>query len=337
MIRNIFVLLITLSMCSNLLSACDATPPGTPVANNSGENGNGTGAHLTTGGYVRDIVNHPAFEGFGDLLLARDNNAPYYDTPLSNVASLMPYHGNVRPDIVVGALNHLIDEANSGKTIFYDIYTAEQKQQDPAKRNTGLFFYRGTADAPFAVVCPGGGFSYVGSLHEGFPLAQRISELGLNAFVIRYRIGSERAATEDLAAAIAYISRNAATLGVSTNDYSVWGGSAGARMAGNIALSGVAAYGGGNLPKPATAVIAYTGQTTYSADFSPAFITVAANDGIANANTVDSRVENLRTAGVEVEYRRYQTAGHGFGLGTGTDAEGWLDLAVRFWQRHISK
>jgi acetyl esterase/lipase len=107
-------------------------------------------------------------------------------------------------------------------------------------------------------------------------------------------------------------------------------------MAGNIALSGVSAYGGGNLPKPATAVIAYTGQSTYSSDFSPAFITVAANDGIASVNTVEARVQNLRNAGVEVEYRRYQTAGHGFGLGTGTDAEGWLDLAVRFWQQHIS-
>ena len=109
-----------------------------------------------------------------------------------------------------------------------------------------------------------------------------------------------------------------------------------ARMVGDIALSGVSAYGGGNLPKPAAAVIAYTGQSTYSSDFSPTFITVAANDGIANVNTVERRVENLENAGVDVEYRRYQSAGHGFGLGTGTDAEGWVDLAVQFWQRHMT-
>ncbi|MBZ0295083.1 MAG: alpha/beta hydrolase [Anaerolineae bacterium] len=292
--------------------------------------------HLTTNNFVRDIVNHPAFEDFGELLLPRDDNARYYDTQLSNVGSLMPYHGSVNPDIVVNAVNHLIDEVNDGETIFYDFYSAEQKQEDPTKEHTGLFFYRGNPDAPFAVVSPGGGFSYVGSLHEGFPLAQRISELGFNAFVIRYRIGSERAATEDLAAAIDYIFRNAETLGVDTRDYSVWGGSAGARMAGNIALNGVAAYGGANLPKPVTAVIAYTGQSTYSSDFAPAFITVAANDGIANVNTVQRRVENLENAGVEVEYRRYESAGHGFGLGTGTDAEGWVDLAVQFWQSQMT-
>lgn len=293
--------------------------------------------HLTTGNFVRDIVNHPAFKGFGELLLSRDDNSGYYNTPLLNVGSLMPYHGHVEPEIVVGAINRMIDEVNDGKTIFYDFYTNVQKQQAPDKNYTGLFYFRGKPGAPFAIVCPGGGFSYVGSLHEGFPLAQRISELGLNAFVIRYRIGSEQYATEDLAAAIAYVFKNAETLGVSTNDYSVWGGSAGARMAGNIALSGVSAFGGGNLPKPATAVIAYTGQSTYSSDFSPAFITVAANDGIANVNTVDRRVENLQNAGVEVEYKRYETAGHGFGLGTGTDAEGWLDLAVQFWKRHIDE
>ena len=296
----------------------------------------GMNNHLTTGSYVRDIVNHPAFKGYGELLLPSDDNSGYFNMRLTDIGTLMPYHGHVNPNDVVSALNHMIDEVNSGKTVFYDFYTDEQKRQDPGKRFTGLFFYRGSPGAPYAIVCPGGGFSYVGSLHEGFPLAQRISELGFNAFVIRYRIGSERHATEDLAAAITYVFRNAETLMVGTASYSAWGGSAGARMAGNIALNGVAAYGGENIPKPAVAVIAYTGQSTWSKDFSPSFITVAANDGIAYVNTVEARVENLRNAGVDVEYRRYESAGHGFGLGTGTDAAGWLDLAVIFWQRHLS-
>jgi len=291
--------------------------------------------HLTTNNFIRDIVNHPAFKDFGNAILPWDDNTHYYDTPLNDVGSLMPYHNHVVPDIVIGAINHMIDEVSDGKTIFYDFHTNEQKQQDTNKRNTGLFFFRGNPDAPFAIVCPGGGFSYVGSLHEGFPLALEISKKGYNAFVIRYRIGSEEWATEDLAEAIAYIFRYADMLKISTKDYSLWGGSAGARMVGNIALSGVCAYGGGSLPKPETAVIAYTGQSSYSRDFSPAFITVAANDGIVDVNTVERRVENLKNAGVDVEYRRYESAGHGFGLGTGTDAEGWLYLAINFWESHI--
>jgi acetyl esterase/lipase len=292
--------------------------------------------HLTTNDYVRDIVNHQAFKEFGELMLPWDDNTSYYDTRLNQVGSLMPYHGRVNPDIVVDTLNHMIDEVNAGNTLFYDFYTERQKQEDPTKNSTGLFFYRGKPGAPFAIVCPGGGFSYVGSLHEGFPLGWEISNKALNAFVIRYRI-SEQKATEDLAAAIAYVFRNAETLGVSKQGYSLWGGSAGARMVGNIALSGVTAYGGGNLPKPATVVIAYTGQSSYSGNFPPTFITVSANDGIANASTVERRVENLRNAGVEVEYRKYKNAGHGFGLGVGTDAEGWMNDAIQFWKSHMSK
>jgi acetyl esterase/lipase len=75
---------------------------------------------------------------------------------------------------------------------------------------------------------------------RGFPFVLEISQKGYNAFVIRYRIGSQQRATEDLAAAITYIFENADMLEVSTEDYALWGGSAGARMVGDIALHGVA-------------------------------------------------------------------------------------------------
>jgi len=292
--------------------------------------------HLTTNNYVRDLVTHPAFQRFGDLLLPWDDNSRYYDTRLRDVSSLMPYHSHVKPAIVVGALNRLIDDVDLGKTVFYDVYAEPQKRTDRAKNLTGLFFYRGKPGAPFAIVCPGGGFSYVGSLHEGFPLAWEISKKGLNAFVLRYRVG-EQVATQDMAAAIGYIVKNARTLDVNPQGYALWGGSAGARMVGNIALNGVASYGGENLPGPATVVIAYTGQASYSAHFPPTFITVSADDPIANVTTVDRRVQHLKNAGVAVEYRRYNQAGHGFGLGVGTDADGWLQYAIKFWEVHLPK
>jgi acetyl esterase/lipase len=294
-----------------------------------------SGGHLTVNNTVGDIVNHPAFRGFGERILARDNNSSYYNTRLSNVASLMQYHQNVNPADVVNALNHMIDEAQNGKTIFYDFYTAQQKQADRAKENTGLFFFRGKPGAPFAVICPGGGFSYVGSLHEGFPLAYALSEKGYNAFVIRYRIGVERIACEDLAAAIAYIFTNARTLGVGTENYSLWGGSAGARMAARLSSYGTAAYGERACPKPATAVILYTGHSDFTANDPPTFTVVGERDGIANPAVMERRVNAMRAAGIENEFHRYPNVGHGFALGTGTTAEGWIDNAARFWERHL--
>ena len=201
-------------------------------------------------------------------------------------------------------------------------------------RRTLLLLLFVNISSPFAAT--GEQTQRVGSLQEGFPLAQEISKNELNAFVIRYRVSGGQNAMDDLAAVISYIFSNAEKLGVSTRNYSLWGGSAGARLVGDIALSGVSTYNGENFRKPATVVIAYTGQSTYASDFPPTFITVAANDGIANVRTVDKRVENLKSAGVEVEYRRYETAGHGFGTGKGTDAEGWVDHAIRFWRKHLT-
>ncbi|MDF1555422.1 MAG: alpha/beta hydrolase [Deferrisomatales bacterium] len=330
-LRILLILLVGLTDGVAMATAKTGEPP------RAEENGHGRYVHVTTGDSVRHLVNHPAFEGFGRLLLPRENDAYSSDISLQNIQSLMPYHGQVDPDAVVGAVNHMIDEAADGKTIFYDFYNRQKKREDPTKEHTGLFFYRGEPGAPFAILCPGGGFSYVGSLHEGFPLALEISKRKYNAFVIRYRTGSQQRATEDLAAAIAYIFANADRLGVRTDDYSLWGASAGARMAGNIVLRGLAGYGGGGLPKPATVVIAYTGQSSFSKDFPPTFLMVSADDRIADASVVDARAGDLRSAGVEVEYRRYSNAGHGFGLGTGTDADGWIEDAVRFWERHMAK
>jgi acetyl esterase/lipase len=38
----------------------------------------------------------------------------------------------------------------------------------------------------------------------------------------------------------------------------------------------------------------------------------------------------VRAAGTRVEFRTYPRVGHGFGLGIGTSAEGWIADAIRF-------
>ena len=177
----------------------------------------------------------------------------------------------------------------------------------------------------------------MGSIHEGFPYAQEISRKGYNAFVLRYRAGQGGAvATQDLAAAISYIFRNAERLGVGTGHYSLWGSSAGARMAAAIGSHGVARFGGDDLPKPAAVVMAYTAHSDYSSNEPPTFVVVGEHDGIAPPSTMERRVAALRTAGTEVEYHRYKNLGHGFGPGTGTSAEGWLADAIGFWSKFTS-
>jgi len=225
-----------------------------------------------------------------------------------------------------------------GVQVFYRFYSETQMSQQPAQRNTGLFFFRGRPGAPFAVVSPGGGFSYVGSVHEGFPYADAISRKGYNAFVLKYRAGEGGAvATQDLAAAVSYILRNADTLGVGTHGYSLWGSSAGARMAAAIGSNGVAKYGGADAPRPSAVVMAYSAHLDYSLAEPPTFVVVGEDDAIAPPAVMERRVEALRKSGTEAEYHKYKSLGHGFGLGKGTSAEGWVFDAIRFWETSIRK
>jgi acetyl esterase/lipase len=290
--------------------------------------------HLDAKSILRDLLRHPAFAGFAHLILPWDDRTYDEQLPLGRIGSLLPYHTHVDPETVAAGLNRMIDDAASGKTAFYRFYSDAQTQQEPAKGNTGLFFFRGRPGAPFAVIAPGGGFSYVASVHEGFPYAVAINSKGYNAFVLRYRAGQGgTVATRDMAAAISFILGNAASLGVGTTCYSLWGSSAGARMAASIGSHGVASYGGANAPKPSAVVMAYTGHSDYASAEPPTFVVAGEEDGIAPPAVMERRVEALRRSGTEVEYHRYKGLGHGFGLGVGTSAEGWVFDAIRFWEK----
>jgi len=302
----------------------------------NGNGNNGSYRYVSVDSPVLSVINHPAFEGFGQFMLPDRSCQAYEDMRLDRINSLLPYHSHIDTNTTVDVINYMIDEGSEGKKIFYDFYTEDQKKQDPSKEPTGLFFFRGEPGAPFAVISPGGGFSYVGSIHEGFPYAREIAKKGYNAFVIQYRVGGEQRATEDLAAAISYIFNHAQTLEVGTEDYSLWGSSAGARMAANIGSYGSAAYNADDLPLPSAVVMAYTAHQGYSENDPPTFVTVSADDPIVNAATVERRNEAVRRVGVEVEYHKYQNAMHGFGLGIGTDAEGWIELAIQFWKDHMT-
>ena len=184
-LRSVCLALLVLTMTSPEAGKNQSVPA------RGDADGSATGGHLSVGHSVRDVFeNHPAFAGHGRLILPWDDRTYDEDVRLSNIGSLLPYHSHVSPDVVVGALNHMIDDANSGKALFFDFYTEAQKRAEPSKAHTGLFFFRGKLRAHYlAIVAPGGGFSYVGSVHEGFPYALEISKKGYNAFVLKYRAG----------------------------------------------------------------------------------------------------------------------------------------------------
>lgn len=282
---------------------------------------------------IADVINDPLLGDCGRLLLPTDNG--YYSGDTLSELRLV-WYSNIDPDETVEIVNYVRGRAAAGETVFYDIYTEEEKSADPAKRDTGLFFFKGTPGERFAVCNAGGGFAYVGAMHDSFPHALELSKLGYNAFVLIYRPGAQTAC-EDFARALSFIFENADELEVNTDGYSLWGGSAGARMAAWLGTYGAAAFGGDELPQPAAVMMQYTGHSEYSANDPATYACVGKSDGIANWRTMELRLKKMSELGIDTEFHVYDGLSHGFGLGTGTIAEGWLNDAVSFWQRQCGK
>lgn len=280
---------------------------------------------------IEEVRNDPAFGSYGWLIFPVDEG--YWSGETLEELHLTWYN-NIDPDKTVEIANTLWQRAAEGETVFYDIYTDEEKEADPDKRDTGLFFFKGNPGEKFAVCNAGGGFAYVGAMQDSFPHALELSQKGYNAFVLIYRPGAQTAC-EDLARALSFIFSHAEELEVDTDCYSLWGGSAGARMAAWLGSYGPAAFGGDNLPQPGTVVMQYTGYSDYTANDPPTFACVGESDGIANWRTMQRRLQAMSDLGIPTEFHHYPGLPHGFGLGSGTVAEGWLDQAVAFWEAQM--
>lgn len=230
---------------------------------------------------ISEVQSDPVFGTYGRLIFPVDTGYYSGDT----LGSLrLTWYNNIEPDKTVEIVNYMKAHAEAGDTIFYDIYTEEEKASDPEKEDTGLFFFRGNPGEKFAICNAGGGFAYVEELK------------------------------------------------VDTDCYSLWGGSAGASMAAYLGTYGTAAFGEDELPKPGAVIMQYTGHSEYSAEDPPTYACVGKNDGIANWQVMQQRTDAMAALGIPTEFHAYDGLSHGFGLGTGTNAEGWLDDAVEFWE-----
>lgn len=280
---------------------------------------------------ISDVMNDPVFGEYGRLIFPVDSG--YYSGDTLGELRLTWYN-YIDPEETVEIVNSLHDRAQAGETVFYDIYTDEEKAEDPEKEDTGLFFFKGEPGEKFAVCNAGGGFAYVGAMQDSFPHALELSKKGYNAFALIYRPGAQTAC-EDLARAISFIFDHAEELEVDTDCYSLWGGSAGGRMAAWLGSYGPAAFDGEDLPQPGAVVMQYTGHSDYTENDPPTFACVGERDGIASWRTMEGRLQAMSELGIPTEFHHYPGLPHGFGLGTGTVAEGWLDEAVAFWEAQM--
>lgn len=282
---------------------------------------------------VVDVINNKFFESFGKLIFPVDRTIDKNMT-LEESEDLYVWYNYINPNKTVEIVNYMKEQADLGNQIFYSIYTEEEMQKDLEKRNTGVFYFRGNPNSKFAILNAGGGFMYVGAMQDSFPHALELSKKGYNAFALIYRPDADKA-MEDLSRAVAFIHDNAEELQVDTSNYSVWGGSAGGRMAAWLGNYGTESFGEKKYPRPSAVIMQYTGLSEVTGNEPPTYNCVGTSDGIASYRTMENRINKIKQNGTDAEIEIFDGLPHGFGLGEGTKAEGWINNAIKFWERNM--
>lgn len=101
-------------------------------------------------------------------------------------------------------------------------------------------------------------------------------------------------------------------------------GSAGARMAAWVG-NGTEKYEEKAYPRPAAVIMQYTALTEVTGEEPPTYNCVGTRDGIAPYQTMQERINRIKANGTDAQIEIFEGLPHGFGLGEGTVAEGWID------------
>ena len=125
----------------------------------------------------------------------------------------------------------------SGITSEFNIYTADEISANPDLEGVKLYYFPVPSNekTKYVLVCPGGAYVWCALENEGYSTAAKVNEEGYTAFALVYRVGvaaNGRKPLDDLARAIKYITENAETFNVETEDYAICGYSAGGNLVG---------------------------------------------------------------------------------------------------------
>jgi acetyl esterase/lipase len=222
------------------------------------------------------------------------------------------------------------------------------------------------ANGTAVVVAPGGGFHFLSWDNEGTRIAEWLSERGVSAFLLKYRVADTGATDAHFAAkvmslqaewapdgvvrpvdldglapevqelayadgreAVRLIRTGASEWGIDPAKVGFLGFSAGAFVTVAVALSDDPAV------RPDFVAPIYGGSVRGAmvpADAPPLFAVVAADDTLCRDHCV-STVQAWLQAGRPAELHLYEQGGHGFGASkTGHPVDGWLDRLAEWMQ-----
>lgn len=70
--------------------------------------------------------------------------------------------------------------------------------------------------------------------------------------------------------------------------------------------------------------------------FTLTYACVGTSDGIASYRSMEKYISQIQQNGPNTKIEVFKGLSHGFGLGEGTVAEGWIDRAISFWEDNMN-
>jgi acetyl esterase/lipase len=239
---------------------------------------------------------------------------------------------------------------------------------------TIAYYPAGGPNRPAVIICPGGGYGILAADHEGAQVAKKFNEMGVTAFVLKYRIPDDRTMEnreigplQDAQRAIQFVRSNADSFKINPRRIGIMGFSAGGHLASTAGTHFKKAYisnPDGISLRPDFMILVYPvisfkdsvghmgsreqliGKTPspekireYSNELNvtketPPTFLVHAKDDFVKVANTTLFAAALKRNKVPVETLIYEAGGHGYGMYNPKSPILWMDRVKRWFNKN---
>jgi acetyl esterase/lipase len=230
------------------------------------------------------------------------------------------------------------------------------------------------ANGTAVIICPGGGYSHLSIVGEGYDVAKLLNEWGVAAFVLKYRLPDdstmerrEIGPLQDAQRAIQLVRQKANEWNVNPKKVGIMGFSAGGYLAAALgthykeafipnetrtnlrpdfmilaypvisltdSLSKFARAVLGENPTPAKVTL-YSNELQVNKETPPAFLVHAKDDKTVDVRNSIYFCSALQKNHVKCELHLYEKGGHGFGLNNKLSEDKWTDWLHSWMNKNL--